>query len=120
MAAALLPLRGKSVAKTEIRGRYEIVVPPELIVMRWDFDDHNVPVPGRPLTGYLRLFDAPGRTRVEVHQLVDGPEQAEFMDASWGLVLGRLTEAVAAAHDPETDVTARPPRPKRRATTNRR
>src|SRR3954451_19049968 len=69
---------------TEVRGRYELVVPPDLIVMRWDFDDDNVPVPGRPLTGYLRLYDAEqGTTRVEVHQLVDGPEQAEFMDAAW-------------------------------------
>lgn len=101
---------------TEIRGRYELVVPPELIVMRWDFDDHNVPVPGRPLTGYLRLFEAPGGTRVEVHQLVDGPEQAEFMDAAWGMVLGRFAEGVAAATDPDAGVTARPPRPKRRGT----
>ena len=31
---------------TEVRGRYEIVHPPRLIAMRWDFDDHNVPLPG--------------------------------------------------------------------------
>ena len=31
---------------TSVRGRYEIVCPPELIVMRWDFEDGNVPVPG--------------------------------------------------------------------------
>jgi DNA-binding transcriptional ArsR family regulator len=99
---------------TEIRGRYELVVPPELIVMRWDFDDHNVPVPGRPLTGYLRLFETRVGSRVEVHQLVDGREQAEFMDAAWGLVLGRLKAGVAAAIDPGTDVRPRPPRPKRR------
>lgn len=99
---------------TEIRGRYEIVVPPELIVMRWDFDDGNVPVPGRPLTGYLRLHESPEGTRAEVHQLVDGPEQAEFMQAAWGLVLGRLHEGVVAATDPAAQVPARPPRPKRR------
>jgi DNA-binding transcriptional ArsR family regulator len=99
---------------TEVRGRYEFVVPPELIVMRWDFDDDNVPVPGRPLTGYLRLHDAALGTRVEVHQLVDTPEQAEFMDAAWGLVLGRLREGVAAATDPGADLAPRPRRPKRR------
>jgi DNA-binding transcriptional ArsR family regulator len=102
---------------TEVRGRYELVVPPELIVMRWDFDDDNVPVPGRPLTGYLRLFDTAGGTRVEVHQLVDGPEQAAFMDAAWGMVLGRLKEGVAAATDPDVPVPPRPKRPKRRSTT---
>ena len=40
---------------TEVRGRYELVVPPQLIVMSWDFEDDNVPVPGRALTGYLRV-----------------------------------------------------------------
>jgi DNA-binding transcriptional ArsR family regulator len=99
---------------TEVRGRYELVVPPDLIVMSWDFDDDNVPVPGRPLTGYLRLFDAEAGTRVEVHQLVDTAEQAEFMDAAWGMVLGRLKAGVAAATDPRAEVGLRPPRPKRR------
>jgi DNA-binding transcriptional ArsR family regulator len=98
---------------TEVRGRYELVVPPELIVMRWDFEDDNVPVPGRPMTGYLRLFEAAEGTRVEVHQLVDSAEQAEFMDAAWGLVLGRLKAGVAAATDPSAAVALRPPRPKR-------
>jgi uncharacterized protein YndB with AHSA1/START domain len=36
---------------TRVRGRYELVCPPELIVMRWDFEDGNVPVPGGELTG---------------------------------------------------------------------
>jgi uncharacterized protein YndB with AHSA1/START domain len=30
---------------TNIRGRYELTCPPELIVMRWDFEDDNVPSP---------------------------------------------------------------------------
>lgn len=33
---------------TKVRGRYEIVLPPQLIVMSWDFDDGNIPVPGHP------------------------------------------------------------------------
>jgi uncharacterized protein YndB with AHSA1/START domain len=32
---------------TSIRGRYELVCPPELIVMRWDFEDGNLPRPRR-------------------------------------------------------------------------
>jgi hypothetical protein len=83
-------------------------------VLSWDFDDGNVPVPGRPLTGYLRLFDASPGTRVEVHQLVDTPEQARFMDAAWGLVLGRLKQGVAAATDPDAAIAPRARRPKRR------
>ena len=31
---------------TQVRGRYELVAAPDLIIMFWDFDDH-VPVPGR-------------------------------------------------------------------------
>ena len=94
---------------TEVRGRYEIVVPPQLIVMSWDFEDDNVPVPGQPLTGYLRIHPDGEGTRVEVHQLVDTPEQAAFMEAAWGMVLGRLKTNVVAA----TAGTAPPRRPPR-------
>ena len=102
---------------TEIRGRYDIVVRPELIVMSWDFDDDNVPVPGHPLTGYLRIFAAPRhRSRVEVHQLVDNLEQAEFMEAAWGMVLGRLKKGIVAATRPSARTrpgALRPARSKR-------
>jgi DNA-binding transcriptional ArsR family regulator/uncharacterized protein YndB with AHSA1/START domain len=102
---------------TRVRGRYEVVAPPDLIAMRWDFEDDNVPLPGREMTGYLRLSRAPGRrarTHVEVHQMVDTLEQAAFMDAAWRLVLGRLKNGVVAASNPDAAVAARPPRPKRR------
>ena len=99
---------------TEIRGRYEFVVPPSLIVMSWDFEDGNVPVPGQPRTGYLRVFAAGRRrSRVEVHQLVESAEQAEFMEAAWGMVLGRFARGVVAASKPSARVSRRPPRPKR-------
>jgi uncharacterized protein YndB with AHSA1/START domain/DNA-binding transcriptional ArsR family regulator len=99
---------------TQIRGRYDLVHPPELIVMSWDFEDGNVPVPGGEMTGYLR-FQPRGRgAHVEVHQLVDTPAQAEFMEAAWTLVLGRLKAGVVTATDPGSPMHARPPRPKRR------
>jgi DNA-binding transcriptional ArsR family regulator/uncharacterized protein YndB with AHSA1/START domain len=98
---------------TEVRGRYELVAPPELIAMSWDFDDGNVPLPGRPLTGYLRVFETGTGSRVEVHQLVDDAQQAEFMQAAWGLVLGRLKEGVVAASDPRAEVTRRARRAKK-------
>ena len=82
---------------TEVRGTYELVVPPKLIVMRWDFEDDNVPVPGGEHVGYLHVL--PRRShgaRVEVHQLVDSAQQAEFMTVAWTLVLGRLQRGMAA------------------------
>jgi DNA-binding transcriptional ArsR family regulator len=82
---------------TEVRGRYELVVPPQLIVMSWDFEDDNVPVPGRPLTGYLRIYPDGEGSRVEVHRLVDTPEQAAFMEGAWAMVLGRLKSNIVAA-----------------------
>jgi hypothetical protein len=48
-----------------------------------------------------------------VHQLVDTPSQAEFMEVAWGMVLGRLKKGVAAALDPRAAVRRRAPRPKR-------
>jgi DNA-binding transcriptional ArsR family regulator len=99
---------------TEVRGRYELVHPPELIVMHWDFEDDNVPLPGRALTGYLRVHPVlPSRSRVEVQQLVEDHRQAEFMEAAWTLVLGRLKTGVLAASDPSAPRVTRPRRPKR-------
>jgi DNA-binding transcriptional ArsR family regulator len=106
---------------TEIRGTYELVVPPSLVVMSWDFEDGNVPVPGRPRTGYLRVFAAGRRrARVEVHQLVDSAGQAEFMQAAWGMVLGRFKGGVVAASRASGPAVPRPPRPKRSDSATRR
>ena len=97
---------------TSVRGRYELVCPPELIVMRWDFDDDNIPVPGGEMTGYLRIQPRPDGAHVEVHQLVDTPAQAEFMEGAWATVLGRLKAGVAGASDPGQTMPTRPARPK--------
>ena len=82
---------------TEVRGRYEFVVPPHLIVMSWDFDDGNVPIPGQPLTGYLRIHPDGDGSLVVVHQLVDTPDQGAFMEGAWAMVLGRLKANIVAA-----------------------
>jgi DNA-binding transcriptional ArsR family regulator/uncharacterized protein YndB with AHSA1/START domain len=100
---------------TNVRGRYELVCPPELIVMRWDFEDDNVPVPGGEMTGYLRIRPHLKGARVEVHQIVDSPVQAEFMEGAWAMVLGRLQVGVVRASDPGEPVPPRPGRPKRRS-----
>lgn len=97
---------------TEVRGRYELVCPPELIVMSWDFQDGNVPVPGGELTGYLRIQPRGRGAHVEVHQLADTAAQAEFMAGAWAMVLGRLRSGVARALDPGAPMEPRRPRPK--------
>jgi len=97
---------------TSVRGRYELVCPPELIVMRWDFEDDNVPVPGGEMTGYLRIRPRGSGSHVEVHQLVDTPAQATFMEGAWAMVLGRLKAGVTRACDPAEPMPSRPSRPK--------
>ena len=100
---------------TEVRGTYEVVCPPDLIALRWDFEHNNIPLPGREMIGYLRVQAAPsGGARVEVHQFVATPEQAEFMRVAWGLVLGRLHAGVVAASNPVAQTAPRARRAKRR------
>jgi len=99
---------------TQVRGRYEVVSPPELIALRWDFEDDVVPVPGGDMTGYLRFTAVDGGTRVDVHQIVDTSVQAEFMEGAWTLVLGRFRAGVVRALDPGEAAPARPTRSKRR------
>ena len=102
---APVTIRGERFSATmpwgiEVRGSYDLVCPPSLIAMRWDFDDGNVPIPGGAHVGYLRISRTPGRRRgshVEVHQLVDNEQQAEFMASAWAGVLGRLKQNVVAA-----------------------
>ena len=97
---------------TNVRGRYELTCPPELIAMRWDFEDDNVPVPGGEMTAYLRIQPHGSGAHVEVHQLVETPAQAAFMEGAWAMVLGRLKAGVARALDPTTPMPPRPSRPK--------
>ena len=99
---------------TQVRGRYEVVSPPELIALRWDFEDDVVPVPGGDMTGYMRFTTVEGGTRVDVHQIVDTGAQAEFMEGAWTLVLGRLRAGIVRALEPGVTAPARATRPKRR------
>jgi hypothetical protein len=47
-----------------------------------------------------------------VHQLVDSPAQAIFMEGAWAMVLGRLKSGVARASDPTEPMPPRLARPK--------
>jgi DNA-binding transcriptional ArsR family regulator len=99
---------------THVRGWYEAVCPPTFIAMRWDFEDDNVPVPGNEMVGYLRVHPTTGGSLVEVHQLVDTAGEAEFMEAAWTLVLGRLKAGLPAALHAEAPMPRRAARAKRR------
>ncbi len=100
---------------TEVRGRYEVVVPPELIALRWDHEDDGVPVPGAARVGYLRITaDGLHASQVVVHQAAADDQQAEFMTVAWSLVLGRLGEYfanIAPARPRAPRAKRRPPEP---------
>jgi ArsR family transcriptional regulator len=95
---------------TRVRGYYEEVAPPELIAMRWDFDDDAVPNPGRQLIGYLRIYPLVRGTRVEVHQAAADAAQTDFLTTAWTMVLGRFAEHAAG----RAPTRPRLRRPKRR------
>jgi DNA-binding transcriptional ArsR family regulator/uncharacterized protein YndB with AHSA1/START domain len=92
---------------TRVRGRYEVLAPPDLIAMRWDFDDDLTPVPGRQLVGYLRFLPQQGGCRVEVHQEAPDADHAQYLTAAWSMVLGRFKE-----HADQHSRTTRQQRPK--------
>jgi hypothetical protein len=112
---ALLPRFPARPVRLPVVGRYELVCPPELIVMRWDFEDDNVPIPGGEMTGYLRVTPGGAGAHVEVHQVVDTPVQAEFMQQAWTMVLGRFNAGVASAISVGQEPAPKAPRPKRRS-----
>jgi DNA-binding transcriptional ArsR family regulator/uncharacterized protein YndB with AHSA1/START domain len=95
---------------TQVRGTYEVVSPPDLIAMRWDFDDDAVPIPGRELVAYLRVHPTRRGSRVEVHQLAQDEQQANFMATAWSLVLGRFAEGHTEGAGPRPRRAARPKR----------
>jgi len=99
---------------TTVRGVYEIVVPNELLVLRWDFEDDTVPVPGSELITYVRFEPVDAGCRVIVHQLAADREQADFLDTAWSMVLGRLRAGLAEALEAMSPAPRRAPRPKRR------
>jgi DNA-binding transcriptional ArsR family regulator/uncharacterized protein YndB with AHSA1/START domain len=82
---------------TRVRGTYEVVAPPSLLAMRWDFEDDEVPVPGMARTAYLRITPTAAGSLVEVQQFVATDEEAQFMRAAWGMVLGRLRSGIGDA-----------------------
>lgn len=92
----------------QVRGRYDHVVEPCLIVMTWDFDTDRVPLPGAGHRAYLEIGPAERGCTVAVQQLVDDADHAEKMERVWSLMLSRFRSNVVKAADP-----AQPMRPRR-------
>ena len=99
-----------------VRGVYEIVVPPSLLVLRWDFEDDAVPVPGSELVTYVRFEPLKVGCRVIVDQLAPDADQTEFLNAAWSMVLGRLHTGLSDAIHRDHAPKPRGARPKRRRT----
>ncbi len=99
---------------TRVRGRYEVLAPPELIALRWDFEDNVTPVPGRQTVAYMRFLAQDDGCRVEVHQCAADAEQAAFLTAAWSMVLGRFKEYALSGLGDVDRRTPRRKRPKRR------
>lgn len=95
---------------TRVRGHYEVVAPPDLIAMRWDFADDGVPVPGGQLVGYLRFHPIPIGCRIELHQQAGDADQAEFLTVAWSMVLGRFTQYAISGRTPGGPRSSRPKR----------
>jgi DNA-binding transcriptional ArsR family regulator/uncharacterized protein YndB with AHSA1/START domain len=80
-----------------VRGIYDVVAPPTLLAMRWDFDAQEVPVPADLRTAYLRVLPNATGSRVDVHQFVADQDEARDAHDAWTAVLSRFRDGVAAA-----------------------
>lgn len=91
----------------EIRGTYEHVVEPSLIVMNWDFEAKAVPLPGESQRAYLHITPRADGCRLQLNQLVGSDQEAEFMEVAWGFVLGRFQDHIYEAIQSERVATRR-------------
>jgi DNA-binding transcriptional ArsR family regulator len=80
-----------------VRGIYDVVAPPTLLAMRWDFDADDVPVPADLRTAYLRVLPTATGSRVDVHQFVADEDEARDAHDAWASVLTRYRQGVQAA-----------------------
>jgi DNA-binding transcriptional ArsR family regulator/uncharacterized protein YndB with AHSA1/START domain len=96
----------------EVRGTYDHVIEPSLIVMSWDFEAGNVPVPGRGARAYLDISPRGRGCRLELTQLIRSAEHGPYMERAWGLILGRFRDHIRMALDPDKAARLRPKRPR--------
>ena len=94
-----------------VRGTYDYIVEPSLIVMNWDFEADQVPVPGAGRRAYLEITPRVGGCHLELHQLVGSEKEANYMERAWGGMLARFRDGVRNALDHDVGPA---PRPRRR------
>ena len=96
----------------EVRGTYLHTVEPSLIVMAWDFEANDVPIPGDESRAYLDISPRKRGCHLELTQLVRSVEHGAYMERAWGLVLGRFRDHVKDALNPRKSMPLRPkPKP---------
>ena len=84
----------------KVRGTYDHVVLPSLIVMTWDFDVDDVPLPGHAQRAYLEITPrGDAGSHLEVHQFVREYKHARKMERTWALMLDRFRDNVLDAVD---------------------
>jgi hypothetical protein len=66
------------------------------------------------MVGYMRFSAIESGTHVEVHQLLNAPQHAAFVESAWTMVLGRLKSGVVAASDRDAPAPRRARRAKQR------
>jgi DNA-binding transcriptional ArsR family regulator len=92
---------GRFACETErgirVRGMYDVVAPPTLLAMRWDFDAEDVPVPADLRTAYLRVLPTATGSRVDVHQFAADDNEARDMRDAWTSLLARFRTGIGAA-----------------------
>lgn len=96
----------------EVRGTYVHTIEPSLIVMAWDFESNDVPLPGAEARAYLEIAPRKRGCHLQLIQLVRSAEHAAYMERAWGLVLGRFRDHVKTALDLDVPVAMRPRRPR--------
>jgi DNA-binding transcriptional ArsR family regulator/uncharacterized protein YndB with AHSA1/START domain len=92
----------------KVRGTYDHVLPPSIIVMTWDFDVDHVPLPGRAQRAYLEITArCDDGSHLEVHQFVREYKHARKMERTWALMLDRFRDNVLDAVDPTVKMSMR-------------
>lgn len=79
----------------EVRGTYLHTAAPSLIVMEWDFNFKDVPMPGELHRAHLIITPkGSGGCRLEITQFIASSDQEPYMTSAWRYVLGCFSERI--------------------------
>lgn len=81
-----------------VRGSYSHVVEPAFICMDWDFHMSEVPVPGAQKRALFQIIPTGSDScRIEVTQLANSADEAQFLSTAWRYVLGSFVDRLTLA-----------------------